>query len=91
MVLGSIFIFQIFFTWIYFAFSIYSNDVTLVGNDCCQCAMVLFSLFAIMASIFGGVELGQLHSKTQRFSISEYLIFGSHTESEDFKSQDQGS
>ena len=70
---------------------VYSNDVTLVGNDCCQCAMVLFSLFAIMESIFGGVELGQLHSKTQRFSISEYLIFGSHTESEDFRSQDQGS
>ena len=44
-----------------------------------------------MESIFGGVELGQLHSKTQRFSISEYLIFGSHTESEDFRSQDQGS
>ena len=75
----------------FFLLSVYSNDVTLVGNDCCQCAMVLFTLFAFMASIFGGVELGQLHSKNSRFSILEYLIFGSYTESEDFRSQDQGS
>ena len=55
---------------------VYSNDVTLVGNDCCQCAMVLFSLFAIMASNFGGVELGQLHSKNQRFLFQNIGFLG---------------